>query len=93
MVAQEDPDAAISDGWKIAAARRILTGYIKTHIDIKIDATKSCDDLRNEIMACAISKRIEKERGDNMDIWRPIMLKTEAWRIRRTLFSPYRPCD
>lgn len=68
LVVQEDPEAAISDGWKIAAVKCILTGNIKTHIDLKIDSIKPYDDLRNEIMAYAISKRIEKERGDDMDI-------------------------
>ena len=68
MVVQEDPDAAISDGWKIAAVKCILTGNIKTHIDLRIDALKSHDDLGNEIMTCAITERVEKERGDEMDI-------------------------
>ena len=46
----------------------ILTDNIKTHIDLKIDTIKSCGGLRNEIMAYAISRRIEKARGDDMDI-------------------------
>ena len=62
LVAQENPEAAISDGWKIAAAKCILTSRAKTHIDVKIDNIQFHDDLRNEIMVYAISKRIEKER-------------------------------
>ena len=65
---QEDSEAAISDGWKIASTKCMLTGSIKTHSDLKIDSIKSYNDLRNEIMAYASSKRVETERGDDMDI-------------------------
>ena len=65
---QEDPEAAILDSRKIVAVNCTLAGNVKTQIDLKIDSIKSYDALRNEIRAYAISKRAEKERGDDMDI-------------------------
>ena len=38
LVVQEDPEAAMSDGWTVAAVKCNLTGNIKTHIDLKIDS-------------------------------------------------------
>ena len=68
LVVQEDPEAAISDGWKIAAVKCILTGHIKMHIDLEIDSIKSYEGVRNQIMSHAIRTRLEEEQGDNMEI-------------------------
>ena len=38
-------------------------GDIKRHVELKEEDLKSYDQIRNYIMAWAVNKRIEKERG------------------------------
>ena len=75
LVARAHPEAGIK--WvEHCRRRRILVG----NIDLKIGHIRSYDGLWNEIMASAISERIEKERGDDMI---PIRQKIQRKNIKK----------
>ena len=62
-LSQEPGEEKLPDAYKITALKCLLLGDIKRHVELKEEDLKTYDQIRSYIMAWAVNKRIEKERG------------------------------
>ena len=62
-LSQEPGEEKLPDAYKITALKCLLMGDIKRHVELKEEDLKTYDQIRTYIMAWAVNKRIEKERG------------------------------